>query len=273
MTIFSTTGSKLYIGTPQSGDLTIEDYLALDTGSQATGTIKFSDQPADASTVSINSVSVEFVTTPASGKVTIADNLADTLAALTTFCETSSVAGLMACHFSNNSLDTLTITAAAGGVGGNAFALTAGGTSNGVASGTHLAGGGLSAWTEVNEISNLGAFGDTSSAITFSSIADGRVRKMKGARDAGSIALTVGMDARDLGQLALSAAQTTSYYFAFKVIANDMRLPSDTPSTFYFNGLVDSEKMTFGANNVVVTIAYTININTEILWTPSAAAA
>ena len=126
---------------------------------------------------------------------------------------------------------------------------------------------------EINEVSNLGTFGDTSSAITFSSIKDSRTRKMKGARDAGSISLVCGMDMRDPGQLALHAAQATKFYYAFKIIASDKRLPTDTPTTFYFNALVDSEKTAFGANNVVVQTTFTLNINTPILDILSAAAA
>jgi hypothetical protein len=96
---------------------------------------------------------------------------------------------------------------------------------------------------------------------------------MKGARDAGQMTVECGYDARDAGQIAMRAAQATKFYYAFKLIAADKRLDDDTPTVYYFNGLVDSEKVTFGANNAVVKTAFTIGINTDVLDIPSAAAA
>ena len=65
----------------------------------------------------------------------------------------------------------------------------------------------ISDWTEVGLVENLGEFGDESTAVTGAALGDGRIRKAKGARDAGTMAVIVFHDPTDVGQAALQAAQ------------------------------------------------------------------
>lgn len=282
MTIFTTFGTRFYIGPPQATDLKLADYLALDTGSFATGSFTFSAQPINLSILTLNGTAVTFKTTPTGAlDVLIGATLGATLENLIAVLATSSDAQVnkMSYSIQEDPADLVAETvvlvqAVTGGTGGNSLTIVAGSSpaTNATASGATLTGGGVTAWTEILEIESLGDFGDTSANVNFSSIQDGRVRKLKGSRDAGNMALICGFDARDPGQLALRAAQATSFQFAFKMVASDKRLPSDEPTIFYFNGLVESQKTNFGTSNNVAKTTFTIGINTAIGELPSAPA-
>jgi hypothetical protein len=120
-------------------------------------------------------------------------------------------------------------------------------------------------WTEVKEIENLGDFGDESSAVTFASLSDARVRKLKGARDAGTMAIVVGRDPLDPGQQAMIAAEKTNFEYPFKIVAADNPSASYTPTTFYFKGLVMSQRNAAGANDNVVRTTFNVGINTPLI--------
>jgi hypothetical protein len=120
-------------------------------------------------------------------------------------------------------------------------------------------------WTEVKEIENLGDFGDESSSVTFASLSDARVRKLKGARDAGTMAIVVGRDPLDAGQQAMIAAEKTNFQYPFKIVAADNPSAGYTPTTFYFQGLVMSARNAAGANDNVVRTTFNVGVNTPIV--------
>lgn len=124
-------------------------------------------------------------------------------------------------------------------------------------------------WTEINEVESLGEFGDSSAAITFTALKDGRVRKRKGAKDAGDLALVVGYDPFDAGQLALIAAEATKFSYAIKVVLEDGQDANDTDSTFYFLALVMTKRLTVGDVQAITKRAYTLGITTKITEAPS----
>lgn len=125
-------------------------------------------------------------------------------------------------------------------------------------------------YVEVGEVESLGEFGDESSIVTFSAIGDGRVRKSKGARDAGTLALTVGRDPLDAGQGDLRDAQKTKMTYAFKVLAADAPGAGYSNSEFYFRGLVTSARDNFGNNDNVVRTTFNVAIDSEIYEVPAA---
>ncbi|MFG1371488.1 iron ABC transporter substrate-binding protein [Xanthobacter oligotrophicus] len=125
-------------------------------------------------------------------------------------------------------------------------------------------------YVEVGEVQNLGEFGDESSSVSFASIGDARTRKLKGARDAGTLALTVGRDPLDVGQIALKAAEKTKFEYAIKVVAADAPSAGHTNSIFYFRALVMSGRNNFGANDSVTTAVFNLGINSEVYEVPSA---
>lgn len=124
-------------------------------------------------------------------------------------------------------------------------------------------------YVEVGEVETLGEFGDSSQAVTFTGLSDARVRKLKGAADAGDIALTVANDPSDVGQIALIAASDTKFSYAIKVVLADAADENDTDTTIYFRGKVMSRRLNVGGANDVTKRAFTIGIDSALVEVPS----
>lgn len=120
-------------------------------------------------------------------------------------------------------------------------------------------------WVEIKEVEDGGEIGDESADVTFQSLSDSRVRHLKGARDAGTLALVVGDDPLDLGQQALRAAEKTKFLYNFKVEYEDAPDASYSNSVDYFRGLVMSARKNIGTGDNVLRRTFNIGINTEIL--------
>ncbi|APX70748.1 MULTISPECIES: phage tail tube protein [unclassified Brucella] len=119
-------------------------------------------------------------------------------------------------------------------------------------------------YQEVKEVESLGEFGDEANDVTFTSLSDARVRHLKGARDAGVLALVVGRDPFDAGQSAMRAAEKTKFTYAIKIIAADAEDANDTPTTFYFHALIQSAKENFGEADNVVKTNFNLGIITAV---------
>lgn len=120
-------------------------------------------------------------------------------------------------------------------------------------------------YIEVGEIEDLGEFGDESESVNFTSLSDGRVRKLKGPRDAGTMPLVVGDDMTDEGQIALEAAEASPLDFNFKVVLNDALTLGGQPSQHYFIGKVMSKRRNPGNASNVVRRNFAIGINSAIV--------
>lgn len=119
-------------------------------------------------------------------------------------------------------------------------------------------------YVEIKEVESLGEFGDAANDVTFTSLSDARVRHLKGARDAGVLALVVGRDPYDAGQIAARAAEKTKFAYAFKIVAADAADATDTPTTFFFHALVQGAKENFGEADNVVKTNFDLGITTKI---------
>lgn len=124
-------------------------------------------------------------------------------------------------------------------------------------------------YQEVGEIESMGEFGDESNPVNFASLNDERMRKLKGTRDAGTLALVVGRDPLDAGQNALIAAEGTDYEYNFKVEYDDAPSALYTPTVEYFRGLVMSKRTNVGNNDNVTRRTFNIAINSEIVDVPA----
>jgi len=125
-----------------------------------------------------------------------------------------------------------------------------------------------SGWVEVGLIESLGEYGDQANEVTFAAIGDSRVRRSKGARDAGMLALVCAHDPLDTGQAAMEAAEATNNNYMFKVVLPDG--PAGYSDTIqYFRGLVMSKRLNVGTNDNVVRVNYNIGINSEIFENPA----
>lgn len=128
----------------------------------------------------------------------------------------------------------------------------------------------ITAWTEVGLVETLGEFGDESTAVTFAAIGDGRVRKAKGARDAGTMAITVAHTPEDAGQEAMEDAERTNDNYAFKIELPDAPTEDWSNSLYFFRGLVMSQRLNVGGNDNVVRKTYNLGVNSEVFVDPAA---
>lgn len=120
-------------------------------------------------------------------------------------------------------------------------------------------------WVEVGEVESIGAFGDKASAITFTSLSDARVQKLKGPRDAGDVDVVYAHDPSDTGQQALSTAQATKFSYPFKVTVPDAQDASATDSAFYFQAKVSGVPINPGSATDVLKRTATLSIDTAIV--------
>lgn len=126
----------------------------------------------------------------------------------------------------------------------------------------------ISGWAEIGLIESVGEFGDSAQEVTFEEVGAGRVRKLKGSRNAGQMQLTVAHDPTDAGQAAVEAAEQTSDSYAFKVVIPDG--PAGYSDTIqYFRGKVMSRPMNIGNNNNVVRKTYNVAIDSAIYENPA----
>jgi len=123
-------------------------------------------------------------------------------------------------------------------------------------------------WIEIGLTEDLGELGDTSPPVSGTAIADGRVRKVKGARDAGTQAVICFHDPLDVGQQALIAAEATKDNYAFKLVLSDQ--PSGgSPTTQYYRGMVMSKTMRLATADNIMRRVFNIGINTAIIEEPA----
>lgn len=108
----------------------------------ATGTIVFSGQPGVGSTITINGVAHTFVSgAPSGAQIQIGANLAATLDNIIATLNGSANTSVDDATYTENGVDTLTVTHDTAGPAGNAFTLAAAGASNGNVSAATLTGG------------------------------------------------------------------------------------------------------------------------------------
>lgn len=122
----------------------------------------------------------------------------------------------------------------------------------------------LTPYVEIGLVETIGEYGDESSAVTFSALGDARTRKAKGAKDAGTLAITCAHDGSDDGQTALNAAEGTNLNYAFKVELPNKLNATGTDEVNYFRGLVMSKRKNVGGNDNVVRVTFNVGINSEI---------
>lgn len=126
----------------------------------------------------------------------------------------------------------------------------------------------VTVWTEVGLIENLGEFGDEASAVTGAALGDGRIRKAKGARDAGTKSVVVFHDPTDAGQAAMETAEATNDNYVFKVVLPDG--PAGYSDTIqYYRGLVMSRRLNVGTNDNILRVTFNVGVNSEIFENPA----
>ena len=128
-------------------------------------------------------------------------------------------------------------------------------------------------WVAVDGWEQMGAFGDEASLITLDLINRGRTLKAKGTFNAGQMANRFAYVPDDTGQgnMITAAADSTNNY-AFRVELNDA--PADanpgsgsdsTPTTYYFVGIVMSQRQVGGNANTPNMLEFPIEINSNVV--------
>jgi hypothetical protein len=126
----------------------------------------------------------------------------------------------------------------------------------------------LTPYVEVGFVETIGEYGDESAAIDFAVLGDGRVRKAKGARNAGALSVTVAHIADDAGQQDMEDAELTYNNYAFKVELPNKLTVVGTNEIQYFLGLVMSKRLNVGGNDNVVRKTYNVGVTTKITSVP-----
>lgn len=126
-----------------------------------------------------------------------------------------------------------------------------------------------SSWIEIGSVESLGEFGDEANIVTGANLADSRMQKAKGVRDAGTLALVCFHDPLDTGQLAIEAAEATSDNWPFKVVLPDSPTPLYSDSIKYFRGIVASKRQNIGNADNIIRNTYNIAVNSAIISDPA----
>jgi hypothetical protein len=127
----------------------------------------------------------------------------------------------------------------------------------------------MSAWTEIGLVENLNAFGDKSNSVTFASLADSRMRKAKGVRDAGDFTIVCAHDPTDAGQAAVDAAEATKNTYAFKVVIPDAPDNTYSDTLQFFRALVMGKRKNIGTADNVMRNEYDVAIDSEVFSDPA----
>lgn len=121
-------------------------------------------------------------------------------------------------------------------------------------------------YTEVGDIEDHGEHGDSAEIVEFTATNDSRVRKSKGARDAGNKTVVVGYNPDDPGQQALVAAEKTNRAYNIKIERDDQIDPdTGNPTTDFFRAIISGRRRNDGTSNNIQRITFELAITTEIL--------
>lgn len=127
----------------------------------------------------------------------------------------------------------------------------------------------MTVWTEIGLIEDLGEVGDEASAVTGAALGDGRIRKAKGARDAGTMQVVCFHDPLDTGQASMDLAEQTNNNYAFKMVLPDSPTDAYSDTVQYFRGLVMSRRLRVGTNDNILRVVYNVGVNSAIVEDPS----
>jgi hypothetical protein len=108
-------------------------------------------------------------------------------------------------------------------------------------------------FTPIGEITNLGDFGREYSKVEHKPLATRGTVKFKGGFDEGQLALTIGLDEDDAGQMLLetAAGSDANYYFC---------LTRQTGDKYYFPAQVMSFKRQVGERDSITSVSVSLEI-------------
>lgn len=133
----------------------------------------------------------------------------------------------------------------------------------------------LDTFTEIEEVEDLGEFGDEWRSTEQMSLKTSRVRRLKTVKDAGQVELLLARLAQDAGQQALKAAFNAKVNYNFKIVLDDAPGidSDDTPTVIYFRGMVMTARGRFGTAEDVLRRTMAVAVNTRDVEIPAASGA
>lgn len=119
-------------------------------------------------------------------------------------------------------------------------------------------------YQEVGEVEDAGEIGDTSEAVTFTSLGGNRTVTLKGPRSGGESTLVCGSDPEDVGQDMMRAAYLEKFDYAFKFVEDNALTDGGAGEISYFFGKVMNERKGIGAASNVTKRNFSVAINSGI---------
>ncbi|HYF87426.1 hypothetical protein [Azospirillum sp.] len=121
-------------------------------------------------------------------------------------------------------------------------------------------------WVRVGNLLDVGEFGAQFQEVTYTTIDDGIVRRLKGALDNGTFSITVARNPEDEGQGDVLVGLDSYENVNIKVEMNDKPAGAGAkPTRFFFPAKIFSYKNQFGDANQVVKAVINIGIDGGII--------
>ena len=125
-------------------------------------------------------------------------------------------------------------------------------------------------YEEIHFVENIGEFGDEATLITGDVIEQARTFKMKGTRNAGSLALVCFYEAADEGQQDVIAAEASALSYNFKIELNDAPPGVGSTNTIaFFKAKVMSARISAGGANDPVRLQVTLELDSAVTVEPA----
>lgn len=130
-------------------------------------------------------------------------------------------------------------------------------------------------WIEVKAWVQMGAIGDTAALVTSDRINEGRTKKAKGTRNAGTMENVFDSAPGDLGQLKLIEAERSPHNYPLRIVHNDAPAvgAAPAPSESLFIGLIMTTALQGGGANDPKRISANTEINSNIVTIPASTGA
>ncbi len=113
-------------------------------------------------------------------------------------------------------------------------------------------------WTNIGEVTELGEVGATSNLLTHNPVADKITRKLKGARNYGSMNLSMARDTGDAGQTLLRAAAAADGLYSF-------RLTLQNGAKMYFRALTMSAVTNVSGVDSITALTANLELSSAIV--------
>lgn len=111
-------------------------------------------------------------------------------------------------------------------------------------------------YTAIGEVTDLGEFGREYALVTHNPIGSRGTQKFKGSFNEGQIALQLGLDTDDAGQILMKAASTSDANYSFQIVTQNT-------DTYYFQAKVMTWKVGAGGVDSITSATANLEITTS----------